>query len=219
MKSKIFVCFTGIDGSGKSTLAKMTYEKLSEQNNNVKLIYGRLVPLFSKLLMSIGKKTFLKKNNMYDDYDSYFDKKKTAFKKNPKLSIIYRKIIFLEYVVQMYFKIIVPQKFGKSIIADRYVFDTIINDLILENDSIEKEFDTQLKILFKYIPRPDIVFFVKVPEEVALSRKNDIPSINYLKIRNKIYSRLEQLDGVIVLDGTKGISDLNDEIFEIMKNI
>ena len=217
MKRKIFVCFTGIDGSGKSTLAKNTYEKLIEENFNVKLTYGRLVPFFSKILMLVGKKIFLKKDDMYEDYDSYINNKKNAFKKNPKLSNIYKKIIFLEFRIQVFLKIVLPYKFGKSIVADRYVFDTIINDLILENDEIENEINKQLKKIWEHFQKPDFIFFVKVSEEIAFSRKNDIPSLNYLKIRNKMYSKLEDMEDIIVLDGTKKIDDLNKEIFQIIK--
>ena len=61
---------------------------------------------------------------------------------------------------------------------------------------------------FKAIPRPDLIFYVRVPEDIAYSRKKDTPSLDYLVERSLIYEYLQTQYKMVTLDGTKSISDL-----------
>lgn len=219
-KQKIIVCFIGTDGSGKSTLALHAFKKLHQRGMRVRKTYGRLEPLFSKVMITFGGRLFLKERDMFADYDRYLRSKRSVYSKSSKLIRIYFYIILLEYYFQMLFKIIIPFKvLGYSVISDRYVHDTIINDLAIDGSLSITEVRGLLSRLWFFIPRPDLTFHVKVPVEVAFRRKQDIPSLGYLQIRNKLYEELADTEKIVVLDGTLDISELENKVLSKIDNL
>lgn len=214
--SKIFICFIGIDGSGKSTLSQNIFVDMNMKNKKVRKTYGRYQPRIGKFLMSMGKKLFLDDVNMFRNYDEYLDSKKNLFKKTSRLAKLYINLILLEYYFEIMFKIILPMKFGYSIVSDRYVHDTIINDVAVDMDLSSENVNQLLEKFWNFVPKPNITFYLKVPEEIAQKRKNDIPSLNYLKIRNKFYNELVNYEKIVVLDGTANPSELKKRVYQEM---
>ena len=104
-------------------------------------------------------------------------------------------------------------KLGKVAICDRYVFDTVINDIPKPSNNL----DTIKKIidqLFNIAPRPDLVFLIDTPIELAYKRKTDTPSLAYLDERKKIYDYLAKEYNMNIIDGTLGIGELMVQIKE-----
>lgn len=221
MKSKIFVCFIGIDGSGKSTLSQKISQRLSQEGIKIKNPWARYRPYLAKIMMTSGKKLFLDKNsNMHENYGSYLSDKRKVFKKMSSLSKIYFYTIKIEYFFEILFKIIIPFKFGTSIIADRYVHDTVINDLCIDINLPVSKLNQLLEKFWILFPKPDITFLIKVPEEIAFKRKkSDIPSIGFLRIRNEYYEQLEGNEKIITLDGTLPISELEKQVLQEIKRV
>lgn len=217
--SKIFVCFIGSDGSGKSTIVAKIFERIRKRKTKVRQVYGGHSPVITKLAMTWGRRLFLKDSNMYSNYDEYLNNKKAFYKKAPKFVQTYISLLIIEYYFKILFKVTIPCKLGYSIISDRYVYDTIINILAIDKDLSMAEVNKLLDKSWLFIPRPDITFLIQVPEEVAFKRKSDIPSLSYLKIRNKFYEELAKSEKIVVLDGTLSIPELEKKILdEIDKN-
>jgi dTMP kinase len=97
---------------------------------------------------------------------------------------------------------------GYSVISDRYVYDTVINDLSVDRGLSINDAKMMTTKLWKHFPKPTLTFLIRVPEEVAIKRKNDIPSLNYLRIRNQYYDEILKDEGCFVLDGTVSIDEL-----------
>tara|TARA_B100000959_G_C14925223_1_gene601228 strand:+ start:214 stop:882 length:669 start_codon:yes stop_codon:yes gene_type:complete len=208
LSTDIFISFIGIDGSGKSTLAKIVSENLLKKDKKIKITYGRFIPVFSRFVMFIGRKFFMKKNNdMYENYEQYQTNKKITMQKRTILTKIYFSLIVAEYLFEVFFKIIIPRKLGYSIIADRYVYDTIINDISLDLGISIDETNRIINKFFRFLPKPDITFLVDVDEKLAFSRKNDIPSISYLEERKKHYVGLD-FNEIFKVDGSCEIETL-----------
>lgn len=214
---KVFICFIGTDGSGKSTLTSNVFQKIREKDKRIKKIYGRYTPLLIKYVMAAGRRFLLDKNkNIPLDHDVRLDKKKSLFRKSRILSQLYISLIMIEYYFELIFKLIIPYKMGYSIISDRYVFDTIVNDIAIDMELSTIDVTNLLSKFWLVIPRPDITFLVQVPEHVAIKRKNDIPSLSYLKIRNRFYNEISASEQFVVLDGTLSISELEERVFTEM---
>ncbi len=216
---KIFIAFVGIDGSGKSTLSNNTYKKILKERKIIKK-YGRFIPICTKIVIFLARKIFLKNSaSIQKNYEKYIEEKRSIMKKHQTLTKLFISLILIEYFIEIFIKIIIPRKMGFSIIVDRYVYDTVINDLAIDLDLTKEETHKIIKKFLKILPNPDITFFVNVSEEIAFKRKNDIPSINYLKMRNKYYQELVNFKEVIKLDGSLEIERLEVIIFEHLKKI
>ena len=216
---KIFVCLIGIDGSGKSTIATHVYENIRSTNVKVRKTYGRFQPLITRFMMKLGRWFFLKNNDMFSNYEKYLNDKKSIFKKFPTLANVYISLLIMEYYFEIIFKIIIPYKLGYSIVSDRYVYDTIINDVAIDMSLSTDEVNELLQKFWRFIPKPDITFFIHVPEEVAIKRKNDIPSLNYLKIRSALYRELATKQKIIILDGTLDLLELEKRAYNEIEKV
>ncbi|AGK60070.1 Thymidylate kinase [Archaeoglobus sulfaticallidus PM70-1] len=206
-----FICFTGIDGTGKTTLAKLLVTSLREKGIDAHYVYARLVPRISKPVMTIGRFLFLRNKDISKNYTEYLHSKKRLLRCQI-VSKIYTLILLCDYIIQVILKIKIPLMFGKNIVCDRYIYDTIITDIAIDMNYSEEYILDLLKKCFLLIPEPDFVFLIDAPEEIAYSRKDDVPSIEYLKARRQIYLKIGKKCCMFVLDGTKNIKELLSEL-------
>lgn len=197
----------GIDGSGKSTLATNLYHFLLKCNIKCKYLWW-LKAENSILRQSIrflsntirGSK---KELNAYNPLDH------NSIKHNSSFMTLYQYVVLLDYIRQLMVTVWLPLKLGKIVICDRYIYDTIIAFSLEFNYSQEK-----YQRLFKFFsflsPKPDLFFFVDVPENVAFSRKDDIPSPEYLSKPRSIYFQLSEIMNAKKIDGTMNLDILNE---------
>lgn len=219
MKTKGFlICFTGIDGTGKTTLSKELVELLNKRGFECRYVYGKLIPFILKPFITLGNWIFLRGRTASKDYSDYSQNKHNKIKKYSFLSSIYQKILLFDYVLQISFKVKLPLMFGKNIVCDRYIYDTIVTDLAVDMSYSRERISDLLNHLLRFFPKPDIAFLIDVKEEIAYHRKDDTPSLNYLKERRGIYLDIGKEYDMVVLDGTKKIGVLKCEIEnEVMK--
>jgi thymidylate kinase len=205
----LLICFTGIDGAGKTTLSKELIKSLEKQDIDCKYVYARLNPFISRPIMSIGRLLFLSDREIASkNYVKYYIMKMAAIKRYSALSSIYVKILLIDFLLQMLFKVKIPLKLGKNIVCDRYIYDTIITDLSVHmNYSVEKMVNL-INNLLQFIPKPNITFLLDVPEEVAYQRKTDISSVEYLKEKRWIYLDVGKRCEMIIMDGCKPLEEL-----------
>lgn len=197
----------GIDGSGKSTLATNLYNSLLKYNIKCEYLWW-LEAENSVLRQSIrflsntisGSK---KKLNTYNPSDHNPIKDHSSFME------LYQYIVLFDYIRQLLVTVWLPLKLGKIVICDRYIYDTIIAFSLEFNYSQEK-FQRLFRLFSFLSPKPDLFFFVDVPENVAFSRKNDIPSPEYLSKPRSIYFQLSEIMNAKKIDGTLNLNILNE---------
>jgi thymidylate kinase len=202
MKKFKLINIIGIDGSGKTTLAKSLADDLKTTDNSV---HYRYCQYFAKLLYPIkllAKLSVMRKTDEFDDYNHYNRTKKATSSRFPMLANIYAFTWLIDYISQVFFKVTVPILFGKKLIIDRYIFDIAVNLSLTTNNEIGYA-EKLIRFFFILAPRPDLVVFIDLPEEVAYGRKDDIQSIEYLKERRERYLALAETYNFRFLDGTK----------------
>jgi thymidylate kinase len=194
------ICITGIDGTGKTTLAKNVAGALQGRGERALYIYGRTYPLLSRLLMFLGRTLFLRKSSPWKDYGQYTAQKKNKMR-NPLFVWVYTAAILLDYYVQIWLKLLPHLGRKRIVIADRYLYDTIISDLTVHLSYTQEQTARAIKRGLSFLPKPWLTFLVDVPEEVAFARKDDVPHIDYLRERRGWYLQLQQRPEVRLLDG------------------
>lgn len=207
-KAKL-ICFTGIDGSGKTTLVKFLVMEMKKRGLKCNYVYGRYKPILLRPVLMLAKFIVLRRNDI-EDYEAYSNAKKDTVGRHLLWAAIYQKILLFDYSLQLLAKIHFPRLFGRNIICDRYVYDTVINDIPRADDSIEYV-ERLIERCFRIAPKPDFVFLIDLPEEVAYKRKDDVPSIAYLKERRGIYLEIGEEYDMRILDGSKDLSVLKEQ--------
>lgn len=221
MKKTALICFTGIDGSGKTTLAKELIKDLKENGIRVEYRWGKFESSLLRLLILVKNKLLLHESDLKENYERSLKLKNNLFNNN-LISMLYEYFVLVNYTFQVIFKIAIPLKMGKNIICDRYVYDTIV-DLALDLRYSDGKIKYRLNQLFRLLPRPDVLFFIDVPEEVAFRRKNDIPSIEFLRNKKEVYFKILKITKmdkniVSVINGTNSVHNLKKEVTILIGN-
>ena len=216
-KNKIFICFIGLDGSGKSTLINSIKDFLKSKNIQILIRWGAYDQWILRPIIKIFKYLLLKNSEPYKNYNDYHESI-SNFSNSSVKSKIFQTLILFEYKIEIFIKIRIPLFFGKNIILDRYVYDTATNLAVNLNFDLEKHCKLISKLL-QNNPRPDLVFFIDIPEEVSMNRKDDIPSIDYLRKRRVFYKNIQnKFNNFIVLNALKTKSDLANEVIEAISS-
>jgi thymidylate kinase len=214
------VCLIGIDGSGKSTLARGVGDKLMKEGMTVRLIHMYHEPILLKPAKLIAQALFLRGARAHKNYTRYSQQKKDASQHYPWLSALYRQLWLLDYDFQVFFLLTLPGWFSPSnyFILDRYIFDTLLNISISLGWSEAKAMAATHKWLRQH-PKPTPLFIIDLPEEIAMQRKTDVPSIEYLKERRRRYLNISKEFGAVLLDGQTSPEKLVDMVASKIKKI
>jgi thymidylate kinase len=74
------------------------------------------------------------------------------------------------------------------------------------------------RFMWKFIPKPAITFFIDIPPEEAMKRKDDIPSFDYVKKRAELYRYLAKGEQFIAINGCEDIMRIQNKTKNTVKN-
>lgn len=215
MRRGKIICFTGIDGSGKTTLAKYLTDELHRRGVDTRYVYGRYQPAALRPLMYLGKLLFFRNKNMFQDYSDYAGSKKEAAREHTLLARLYQRLLFWEYALQLTFRVSLPVTIlNRTLVCDRYIIDTVVTDLAVDFHYSEEEVEEVIREMYGRFPRPDVTFLIDLPEEIAMERKDDTPSVQYLEERRRLYLMSAETVGAVVLDGSLPRETIRESVLQ-----
>lgn len=217
-KKGILVCLIGMDGTGKSTLSKKLVENMNQNGIKTKYTWSGLEPQILKPFFWLGKTLFIPR---HEPRGGNYVRYSTTLRKvlsNPLIRTIYESIFSLDYSLQLLWNVRIPMMRGESVVSDRYLYDVLI-DLAVILSYTERKMGILLRTFELLLPKPSLVFLIDAPEEVAIKRKDDIPSIIHLSERRKLYLCLAKRYGFTVIDSTNALPVLQSVIWGAVKEI
>ena len=221
MKGKLIV-IEGTDCSGKETQTKLLMSRLREEGINVN---NFSFPNYNSPTGKIIGGPYLGKENIGP---SFFEE--GASNVDPKVASLYyaadRKynIEKLEFLLNN----------GANLILDRYIYSNMahqggkIKDKEKRNNMYEWLYNLEFNLL--ELPKPDLAIYLHMPTEKATVLKNNRESLdahekdeNHLKNAEQAYQELALKYNFVKVECTfddkiKSIEDINDEVYEIVKN-
>ena len=203
MRRGLLIVFTGIDGTGKTTLAHRILDVFLSRGAEAVYVHGRTKLGIARPLASIGNRLFLKDVSTSNDYSENKRVKSSLFAKHPILKRIYEFCIMADATIQLWRRINIPLKSGKIVVCDRYFYDTIASDLTVDMNYTDEETIRKARAIGRLLPYPDVTFVIDVNEAVAMERKDDVRSLQYLEDRRSVYLQLASEFDMMILDGER----------------
>jgi dTMP kinase len=211
MKKKgSFICFVGIDGSGKTTLANALIENAQAQGIKIEYTWCKFESSVFKFLIWLKNLFLVREKDWKRNYEQSLTIKKGLFQK-PLARAVYEWFVLISYWFQVVRKVYVPLRLGRNVVSDRYVYDTVV-DLAVDLDYADQTVATRLRQILSLTPRPDLIFYVNVPEQTAFERKDDVPSIQFLRQKKDCYARIVAGLDKTILDGSKPLAELRETV-------
>ena len=207
--SHIFINFIGPDGSGKTTLSSAL--KLSLDGCNRTIWCGAESFLLYPIRKAVNTFTRLYSKSRKDfDYIEDIHAKKNLLSRSNTLRKLYIALVLLDYRIQYLWKML-PAKNYQHTILDRYFFDVAVN-LAIRIGWTNEELIDFIRIHMHKFRMPDLRVWVNVSPETSMSRKDDIPDIEYIKQRINYYEAIANAFNFIKVDGTDEIQINVDRI-------
>lgn len=192
----------GVDGSGKSTLADTLSSALTKRGQPSVIVWVCLRPVLLKPFILIAKRLFVKGKDKFKDYEQHAQAKRVGMKRFSWTHGIYLLVMILDYLPQVFYKVYIQRLLGKHVICDRYYHDLMLDYGAHTNAGTGRVLHL-IDLANKIFPCPDLLYYISLPSEVALGRKTDIPSLQYLDERAEIYNEIANRFQACILDGTE----------------
>lgn len=200
------ITLMGIDGCGKSTLSRALQAELAARGVPAVARWATLRPILLRPVIAVAKFLLVRKAPKSVDYEAHMQAKRRGVGKLRFAHGIYFWVMVLDYLPQAWWKVGWPRLLGKVVICDRYYQDLALDYAILVNGDADRMMRA-LRVLAKLAPTPTLEYFVAVSPEVALSRKDDVPSIAYLEERDRFYRALAMARAAQTLRGDAPVAD------------
>lgn len=206
----LLICFTGIDGTGKTTHALELARALNQDGIPGQYVRTFFNPLLLRPAYQLAKRLFIRGRDIHRDYNEYTRSTKHLFRLS-FLEVPFRYSYFAEYWLHIFPRVRWPLFRGRCAVLDRYAYDAVVG-LAADLGYPPQQAIRLLPRCWSFLPKPDIVFLMDLPEEVAFQRKTDTPSLAYLQARRRLYLDLAQSDGMVVLDSSRDFQENQAEV-------
>jgi thymidylate kinase len=194
----------GIDGSGKTTVARSLNESFTSAGISCTYLWCGWRGFESWLFKPFAAQTKYVMTRRGNEEGIA-----SAHEKIPFFDFLR----WFDYFIRVCPALVASLLKNTVVITDRYVYD-----VVLELHSDGSKSHRFVVWLLKLFPEPTIVFYIKVPPELAFARKDDIPSLEFLCERDEETQRLlKELSAhqVVTLDGTRSIKELTEDALRI----
>jgi thymidylate kinase len=210
----LLVSLSGIDGSGKSSQARWLVRTLAELDVEAELVWNDLLGNFALDLVGRPAKAVLRllgrqagRMAEYEDTDAG-DPSATQEATNSRAREAWSTFVTLSNALEQ--RVMAARSFAANrvVVFDRGPLDLAVRMEVLYRAGVAR----QRTIVKVAAPRPDLAFFLDIPPELSLTRKDDVWSPGQLEEHARIYRSLATRFGVIRLDGRRPADELAAEI-------
>ncbi len=220
---RVIVAIIGVDGSGKTTLCRGMIDRLVQKGLKVRYEWLGAESIVMKPLRFFYRLFVLKTPKMVEGekittltYKEILERKHSFFEKYRFLKPVYLFFVIFDYYLQFKIKDVRSMN-SDYLVSDRYFYDVLVNLAITMGWKYE-QFEKFLKKMYFLFPYPHIRVFVDIDPKVAFERKDDVISLDYLRIRRGFYKKMAKEFGFKSLDGENGKKELLDESLKIVNS-
>ncbi len=204
------VTIMGTDGSGKTTLSTALVELLREEGIDAAREW---LAAESYIMAPVRVALRLRWRKMESPEQSALDtnssrevaQKQAMVTRYQWATRVYIGALLLDYRLQLAFKFLRSRR-RQVLVADRYLFDVVVNLALTLGMSPAEAVELSQRQLAR-LPLPQVRVFLRVEPEVSLQRKDDIPDVEYLRLRFQYYEAIASAFGFVVLDGTRPVEE------------
>jgi thymidylate kinase len=210
-QAPFLVTFSGIDGSGKTQHARVLEECLRHYGLRTSYHWSRCATSgIIRLASSISQTLFWRKTNN-KEVESTSSIQRRQRLNNPILRFFWTYLTAFDMIVLNFFKVTVPLLKGNIVICDRYIFDAAA-EMESSLPSVDKFNRLAIRLMLNLAPKPDIGYFLDVPEDVSTQRRDTNTDTDYLQKQRNGYVEMVNRYYLGIKRTDRDFADNTDEI-------
>lgn len=218
------ITIIGTDGSGKTTLATEVVRLLRAEGIDASrewlgaesYLVAPLRAVMRRFWSSPGGQT--KKRSTPHALETYRDEvrnKNRIVATHAWAKQCYLALVMADYRWQLWWKL--RRNRGRDVvIADRYIFDVIVNSALTLGWDVSETVAYVQQQCWRF-PMARLGVLIRVSPEVSMSRKDDIPDADYVRLRLAHYEAVAAAFGFEVLDGTREIPENATHLLDLVR--
>jgi len=195
----------GVDGSGKTTVAKHLEQYLRAENRTVHCVWATLRPVIGWPIIKLAKFVLVRKHRKFDNYSEHIKAKREGIRRFRFLLKPLFYLSFLDYYPQYLWKIGWMGVKSDDLICDRYYVDMLMERAIMHGIRPE-HFPDWIRRYGRFFRMPDLALYLRTSPGVAIKRKKDIPSEEYLQERTLYYDSVAKVLQAHTIDGDQPLN-------------
>lgn len=205
---RMFIVLCGLDGSGKTTHSQALQQAFRICGVNARVVWGRAGSLpLTRFILRI-----LRAVNI--DYQ----KKKPGRQRGKRAGHFAQKnwsmamwsvVNGLDMGLFNFFRVTIPLAFGRAVIADRFIYDSVIDlESLRGSPNLRRPLYRFLKRL---APAPDVLFFLDIQPGHILER-GVVEDRECLEKKHQLYQEIVKQAGAVVIDTHRPFHLAEDEV-------
>jgi|GEM_PF-565930 len=210
-KYPTLIYYCGLDGSGKTTQVSILKNQLSRASLKFKHVWLRWVAFTSYPFLVVCRvlgytvwKINSRSGTKYVEHHFY---------RNKAISRLWTLLFTIDMIIYSFLKVKIPLRKGYIVLMDRYVIDAII-DLMIETGNYRLYKGFFGKILLSLVPTNSTVILIDLDECTAYLRKRDIPSVDYLSQRRRLYRYFAKYLKIQIIEGRESCEKVHRSVVE-----
>jgi dTMP kinase len=205
------VVLLGVDGTGKSTQAHLLTIDAATRGVRAVAVWSRWKPFIVRPFMATARRVSAASAAAgTNSYERQMTFKRRVF----RLAFVrhlWQWVASFDHGVQTIPRIVRAGRNANLVIADRYYHDALVDMGANFGSSAPAP-----RGFFRLFPKPDCVIVLDAPEAVVFKRKDDVPSIDYLRQRRPLYLQLARAHGWPIVDATRPPDQVHEDVSHIV---
>jgi len=207
------IALCGVDGSGKTEQARLLAQVLDTCALHHRTVWSRGAssPLADAVIRLF--KPLVARGSSMDTSSDAADAKlarKSVWLQRPLLRAGWKALVAVDLIWRYATRIVPQLLMGRIVIADRYVYDALV-ELAVLTDSAALAEGCYARILRCKCPRPSLAAYLRVSPEIAADRKPDEPG-EYLERQVLMFDRMSAAWGMETYDADDDLHGLSDAL-------
>lgn len=204
------IAFFGPDGSGKSTQVRLLANKFEDCDEKVKIVWIRsshtLAYLVSSFLVKVGFHRVV--SNQYGR-----TMKIPAIHTNRGLRLLWSTLEVVSVMPLILYRVYIPLSLGYTVVAERYVLDTIVGIAYYTND-LKFLANRTARFLLFFVPRKTIFIHLDSSYSAILRRRGrHVDSHHFIEFQRTAYKILGDHVGAFLIDTSNmSVGDTSNQI-------
>lgn len=205
------ICLSGPDGVGKTTQARILVQHLNSQGVAARYQWLRFNHLFTLPLLGYMRIAGISKKEVTRDGNAI---RRLDLSRSEWLRTLFHAATLIDMLIGSIVKIRIPAVFGRTIVCDRFVIDTIVDVAIAEGDTTFFQSATGTALM-RLVPNRTMTVVMTDQPEVLMNRRAEIPSKAEISHKIDLYFAVAASIGIKPLDcHNRTIAEVSEMILE-----